>query len=207
MEQPGITAVILAAGYSARMGRFKPLLNLGGQTVIERVVASFRDAGISDVRVVAGYRRKILVPLLDRLGVEVIINYRYAEGMFSSVQAAVKSLGPSTKAFFLMPADVPLVRAETIRYLAESYNRHPGRILVPVFDGRRGHPPLMAARFASAIMNYRGEGGLGGILSLHSADILPLPVADGNILLDMDTPGDYADLQRSLQRIEAGAML
>jgi CTP:molybdopterin cytidylyltransferase MocA len=186
------------------MGRFKPLLDLGGQTVIGRVIASFRDAGISDVRVVAGYRRKILVPVLDRLGVEVIINYRYAEGMFSSVQAAVKSLGPSTEAFFLMPADVPLVRAATIRYMAESYGRHPGKILIPVFDKRRGHPTLVAARFAVEIMNYSGESGLGGILGLNNEDIVTLPVADGNILLDIDTPGDYEDMKRGLHKIDAG---
>jgi len=204
MQHTGITALILAAGYSARMGRFKPLLDLGGQTVIGRVIASFRDAGISDVRVVAGYRRKILVPVLDRLGVEVIINYRYAEGMFSSVQAAVKSLGPSTEAFFLMPADVPLVRAATIRYMAESYGRHPGKILIPVFDKRRGHPTLVAARFAVEIMNYSGESGLGGILGLNNEDIVTLPVADGNILLDIDTPGDYEDMKRGLRKIDAG---
>jgi len=207
MQHTGITALILAAGYSARMGRFKPLLDLGGQTVIERVVGSFRDAGISDVRVVAGYRRKILVPVLNRLGVEVIINYRYAEGMFSSVQAAVKSLDPSTAAFFLMPADVPLVNSATISYLAESYGRHPGKILVPVYGGKRGHPPLFAARFAGEIINYGGEGGLGGILGLHSADIVTLPVADGNILLDIDTPGDYEDMRRGLRKIDAGVPL
>ena len=207
MEKPGITAVILAAGYSERMGRFKPLLDLGGQPVIERVIASFKGAGILDVRVVVGYHREILGTVLERLGVKVIINDRYAEGMFSSVQSAVRSLGPSTEAFFLMPADVPLVRAETIRYLAESYSRHLGKILVPVFDGRRGHPPLIAARFAKAIINYTGEGGLAGILSLYDADILPLPVSEANILLDMDTPGDYADLQKRLQRIDAGATL
>jgi molybdenum cofactor cytidylyltransferase len=202
MEQPGITAVILAAGYSGRMERFKPLLDLGGLPVIERVIASFKCAGIPDVRVVAGYRREILIPVLERLGAKVIINDRYAEGMFSSVQAAVKSLGPTTGAFFLMPADVPLVRAETIRYLAQSYNRHRGKILVPVFGGRRGHPPLIAGRFAGAIMNYKGESGLGGILSLHDADIIRVPVADGNILLDMDTPGDYADVQSRVKSMD-----
>ena len=204
MEHPGVTAVILAAGYSGRMGRFKPLLDLGGRTAIERVIASFKEAGISDVRVVAGYRRKILVPLLDRLGVEVIINYRYAEGMFSSVQAAVKSLGPSTEAFFLMPADVPLVKAETIRHLAETYGRHPGKILVPAFGERRGHPPLISARFAGEIMSYSGAGGINSLFGLHSADILILPVPDGNILLDMDTPGDYEDMKRGLRKSDAG---
>jgi molybdenum cofactor cytidylyltransferase len=202
MEKSGITALILAAGYSGRMGQFKPLLDLGGQPVIERIITSFREAGIFDVRVVTGYGREKLSPMLSRLGVRVIVNDNYPAGMFTSVQAAVRSLGRSTAAFFLMPSDVPLVRAWTIRWLAESYSRHRGKILVPVFDDRRGHPPLVASRFARAIMNYHGDGGLGGIFGLHKADLLPVPVPDGNILLDMDTPGDYSNLQNRLQAMD-----
>jgi len=202
MQKPGITAVILAAGYSDRMGRLKPLLDMGGQPVIERVVASFKAAGVVDIRVVTGYCREILNPLLEKLRVKVIVNNNYATGMLSSVQAAVKSLDQSSGAFFLMPADVPLVRSATIRRLLEIYNHHPGKILVPVFGGRRGHPPLIAARFGGAIMSYSGEGGLGGILNLNDHEIVPVPVPDGNILLDMDTPADYADLQKRLQRMD-----
>jgi len=202
MEKPGIAAVILAAGYSERMRRFKPLLDLGGQPVIERVISSFMDAGICDIRVVAGYCKEKLLPALAGLNIRVIVNDRYATGMFSSVQAGVKSLDSSVDAFFLMPADVPLVRAGTIRYLAEVYNLHRDKILVPIFDGKRGHPPLIAARFAGSIMDYSGEGGLGGVLNLHNADILSLPVPDGNILLDMDTPEDYAALRKKLPRMD-----
>jgi len=198
MEKSAITAVILAAGYSERMGRFKPLLDLGGQPAIERIINSFKGAGIIDVRVVAGYSKERLIPVLERLEACAIVNDHYADGMFSSVQTAVRSLNPSTEAFFLMPADMPLVRAGTIRYLVESYKHHRDKILIPVFNGRRGHPPLIAARFAGSIMNYSGEGGLAGILSLHNADILHVPVPDSNILLDMDNPGDYEDIQKKL---------
>lgn len=202
MEKPGVTAIILAAGYSDRMGRFKPLLRLGRQPVIKRVVSSFRAAGVSDVRVVAGHCKEKLLPVLAKLNVRVIINDRYATGMFSSVQAGVKSLDSSTDAFFLMPADVALVRAETIRYLVEAHKLHRGNILVPTFNNKRGHPPLISGRFADAIMKFNGEGGLGGVLSLHNTDLLDLPVPDSNILLDMDTPGDYANLQKRLQSMK-----
>ncbi|MFA5398896.1 MAG: DVU_1551 family NTP transferase [Dehalococcoidia bacterium] len=201
MEKPGITAIILAAGYSERMKRFKPLLDLGGQPVIERVISSFLNAGISDIRVVAGYCREKLVHALAGQSVKVVINDRFAAGMFSSVRAGVTNLDSSTEAFFLMPADVPLVRQETIRYLAGAYRLHSDRILIPVFGARRGHPPLIAARFAGSIIDYSGENGLGGVFSLHSADIVALPVPDGNILLDMDTPEDYVTLCRRLQRM------
>ncbi len=191
MEKPGFTAIILAAGYSERMQRFKPLLDLGGQQVIKRVITSFMDAGIKDIRVVAGYNKEKLTEAVARLDVKVIINERFRDGMFTSVQAGVRRLDANTEAFFLMPADVPLVRPATIRYLAESRNLHRDKIMIPVFDTKRGHPPLIASSFAGAISDYNGENGLSGVFNLHSSDIVTLPVPDSNILLDMDTPEEY----------------
>ena len=202
MEKPRVTAVILAAGYSARMQQFKPLLDLGGQPVIDRVITSFMDAGIKDIRVVAGYNKEKLIQALTEVDVKVIINERFADGMFTSVQAGVRSLDANTEAFFLMPADVPLVRPATIRYLAESRNLQPDKILIPVFDSRRGHPPLIASSFAGAIIDYSGENGLGGIFNLYSSDIVTLPVTDSNILLDMDTPEEYALLCEKSRRMD-----
>lgn len=69
-----VTAVVLAAGYSSRMGEFKPLLPLGEVTVLERVVTLFHDAGISDVRVVTGHREADLKPRLERLGARAVAN-------------------------------------------------------------------------------------------------------------------------------------
>jgi len=202
MEKPGVTAIILAAGYSQRMKQFKPLLDLGGKPVIERVISSFADAGIADIRVVAGFFKEKLIQALAGLSVRVIINDLYAAGMFSSVQAGVKSLDSSTEAFFLMPADVPLVRPETIRYLAGSRDLYRDKIIIPVFGIKRGHPPLIAARFTGNIIDHSGEKGLGGLFDLLNAHIVSLPVPDGNILLDMDTPEDYTTLCKRLQSMK-----
>jgi CTP:molybdopterin cytidylyltransferase MocA len=202
MQKSSITAIILAAGYSERMRQFKPLLDLGGLPVIERVVSSFVAAGIEDIRVVAGYCKEKLIHALAGLGIQVIVNSRFAEGMFSSVQAGVKNLDSSSEAFFLMPADVPLVRPGTIRYLAQSFNLHRDKIIIPVFGAKRGHPPLIASRFAGYITEYSGEKGLGGLFDIYKASIITLPVPDGNILLDMDTPEEYASLCKKWQRMD-----
>jgi CTP:molybdopterin cytidylyltransferase MocA/HD superfamily phosphohydrolase YqeK len=202
MERPTITTIILAAGYSERMQRFKPLLDLGGRPVIERVIASFRDAGIKDIRVVAGYNKEELIQTLTRLDVKVIINEHFADGMFRSVQAGGRSLDASTEAFFLMPADVPLVRSATIRYLAESRSLNRDEIMVPVFDSKRGHPPLIASSFGRAIIDYNGQKGLSGVFNLHSSDIVTLLVPDSNILLDMDTPEEYELLCEKSQKMD-----
>ncbi|MDF2840738.1 MAG: mobA 1, partial [Clostridia bacterium] len=87
-----IAAIVLAAGYSSRMGELKPLLPLGDKTVIEKVIDAFRKAGIDDVRVVVGYEAQRLMPLLEKRKVQIIQNIEFEKGMFSSVQAGIKSL-------------------------------------------------------------------------------------------------------------------
>ena len=63
------------------MGVYKPLLPFDGtHLVIEKTVDCFKQAGIADIRVVVGFKRKLLTPVLERLGVQIIINSKFAEG-------------------------------------------------------------------------------------------------------------------------------
>jgi len=197
-----VVAIVLAAGFSERMGEFKPLLPLGGVTILERCVTLFRGAGIDDVRVVTGHRGAELEPLLARLGVRVVANPRYREGMFSSVVAGVATLGAEVDYFFVLPVDVPLVRAATIRRLLELCRREHADVIYPRFMGMRGHPPLIAARHAREIAAWEGEGGLKAALAQWESTALDVEVADGNILLDMDALDDYKLLQEKVERLD-----
>jgi len=190
-----IAAIILSAGYSSRMGEFKPLLPFGDATILERDITLFRDAGIRDIRVVIGHRAAELLPRVERLRARPVMNGRYADGMFSSVTAGVASLGDEVEAFFLLPVDIPLVRPQTVSLLAESFTRGEGAILYPSFLGRRGHPPLIAARYRKEIIAWDGEGGLKGFLSLHDAKAVSIETEDEGILLDMDTVAEYVRLR------------
>jgi molybdenum cofactor cytidylyltransferase len=200
MGSSEIVAVILAAGYSSRMEVFKPLLDLGGKPVISRVIDTFVNAGICDVRVVVGYNRDLLVSVLDKLKVRAVVNDKYAEGMFSSVRAGLESLEQHVKAFYILPVDVPLVQSRTVRYLAENYMCNRGRILVPCYRGSRGHPPLIDAKFRQSILDYDGEGGLKGALHQSEPDISLVPVPDENILFDIDSLSDYIELKKRWQQ-------
>jgi molybdenum cofactor cytidylyltransferase len=123
MNQQGITAVILAAGYSTRMGQFKPLLKIGDQTMIERSVSLFRHAGIDDIRVVIGHCREQMEPVLEKIGIRTIINDANTHEMFSSLLAALENLESHIQAIILLPVDIPLVRPWTIRYLLNNIAR------------------------------------------------------------------------------------
>jgi len=202
MMAGNVAAIILAAGFSERMGELKPLLPLGGITILERTVTLFQGAGIGDVRVVTGHRGSELEPLLARLGARAVANPRYREGMFSSVAAGVSTLGREVDAFFVLPVDVPLVRAATIRRLLQFYWQEEGKVIYPRFLGKRGHPPLIPGRHAREIVAWQGEGGLKAALAQWESAALDVDVADGNVLLDMDTPGDYKLLREKVERME-----
>ncbi|MEN6321336.1 MAG: DVU_1551 family NTP transferase [Syntrophaceae bacterium] len=194
MKPNKVTAIILAAGFSSRMNDFKPLLLLGGMTILERAVSLFHQNGISDIQVVVGYRSEDLFPLLRSCEARWVVNESYREGMFSSVIAGISHLPVDREAFFLLPVDIPLVRPRTIRDLLKAYPETGKHIVYPTFQGRRGHPPLIAAAFAEEIRLWKGEGGLRSFLGQYESQSLEVEVADEYILRDVDTEADYQEL-------------
>lgn len=195
MEQKHITAVILAAGRSTRMGQFKPLVKIGDKTVIERSISMFRNVGIHDVRVVVGYFQDQMEPILKKAGVRIVVNRKNSPEMFSSVLAALEGLETEVQSIVLLPGDIPLVRPWTVNYLMKQHIKKPGNILIPSFHGKRGHPVIIPAGFFSAIRQWDGTKGLKGALNSLKDKLVTIPVADANILFDMDTPEDYKEAQ------------
>lgn len=186
-----LAAIIVAAGYSFRMKSFKPLLALGGSTVIEKAVHSFRNGGIKDIRVVVGHRANELFPVLERLGVQTIVNTNFPEGMFSSVTAGVKSLSPEVAGFFLLPVDNPIVNQTTLEKLQNTFFSSEFGILYPTYQGMRGHPPLISNHYVEKVLSWNKPGGMRALLEQYEYDVLEVEVVDQGILLDMDTPDDY----------------
>jgi len=189
--RPDLAAVILAAGRSSRMGSFKPLLPFGRGTVIERVIATVREAGVETLRVVVGWQMDLLIPVLERHGVPWIRNERFEEGMYSSIQAGVQSLPADAAAFFILPGDMPLVQSATLSRLMAEWDQQPSGILYPCHEGRRGHPPLIASFYIREILRDAPSGGLREILAHHAREAREIECADPGILVDLDTAEQY----------------
>ena len=156
-------------------------------------MGAFLEAGIADIRVVVGWRGAEVGAAAADLGVAVVVNEGWERGMFSSVAAGVASLGPGVEAFFLLPADCALVRAETIGRLARvaAARSQPVPVTYPVCGGRRGHPPLIARGALPLDLGREPADGLRGCLAAHDAAALEVEVDDEGVLLDMDAPLDY----------------
>ncbi len=143
-----LSAIILAAGLSSRMGELKALLplgnggNVGERTVLEQCLTLFRQCGVEDLAVVTGHRADEVGTVAALAGARLVHNPDFASGMYSSIRAGVGALPDQCSGFFLLPVDLSLVRCGTIRLLTRSFAQAPARIVYPVFDGRRGHPPL-----------------------------------------------------------------
>jgi molybdenum cofactor cytidylyltransferase len=191
MIRPELAAVVLAAGFSSRMGAFKPLLPFGSSSILQQILATVREAGVGTLRVVVGWNAHLVIPLLDRDGVPWVMNERYSEGMYASVQAGVRNLPAEVAAFFLMPGDMPLVQGATLARLIAAWDEHPGGILYPCCEDRRGHPPIIAGAYISEILRDTPPGGLRTLLGRHASEAREIPCDDPGILQDLDTPDDY----------------
>ncbi|RJQ49010.1 MAG: HD domain-containing protein [Desulfobacteraceae bacterium] len=193
MKKDAYSAVIPAAGFGSRMGHLKPLLPLDGRTAVERLISIFRENGIEDIYVVVGHRQSEIIRILESAGVQIVENPWFQEGMFSSIVQGVRRMASDTDAFFILPADIPLVRPVTIRLLLSENKKNPGKIVHPCFQGKRGHPPLIPGELMDPILKDRSEGGLRSFLEEHRHLAVDLEVPDRNILFDLDDPEDYRE--------------
>ncbi|PID72768.1 MAG: metal-dependent phosphohydrolase [Desulfobulbus propionicus] len=192
-----ISAVILAAGFSSRMGKLKPLLPFGQATVLEHCIQLFQQCGIKDVVVVVGHRHAETIKVAQRAGARAVHNKKFEKGMYSSIRAGALALDKKSTGFFLLPVDIPLVRTGTIRLLLKAFQKKQPLVTYPLFAGKRGHPPFISAQLIPIITKTANpEGGMRSILQKiedeASGSIHSVQVADANIHADMDTPDDYS---------------
>lgn len=187
-----ISAIILAAGESKRMGQPKMLLPWGEGTVISHVVTIFRKAGVDDILVVTGGSREKIEDAISHLDVRTIYNKDFANGeMLSSIQCGVGALTHQTQATLIGLGDQPQVQEGSVRMVCDAFIEAKSNIIVPSFQMRRGHPWLVARPFWDELLNLKTPQSPRDFLNTHSENIQFVNVDDPGILADLDTPEDY----------------
>ncbi len=198
-----IAGLIPAAGHSRRMGRPKLALPLAGRTVLEHSVTSLRRAGIDPVLVVLGPHVADLQGPARAAGAEVLLLESATEGMRATVERGLAWLqrGPSLpEAWLLMPGDHPTLDARVVGQVVAAWRTWPAySLVVPVWQGRRGHPTLAAWKHVEAIRAHPAGEGLNTYFRLHAAETLGLLVDTPAVVEDLDTPEDYERLLRALK--------
>ncbi len=186
-----IAAVVLAAGRSSRMGRPKLLLPLGGRSVIARVIDAVLASTVAPVAIVAGDEIELLKEALEGRTLTWVRNPDPGAAMLDSVRRGLEALPSDWKAVVIVLGDQPGIDSEVIDRLADEFEAGSRGMVVPVHNGRRGHPILVAARYREEIFRDHDDLGLRGLLRAHPEDVQELETDRPSVLEDMDTPSDY----------------
>ena len=193
-------ALVPAAGRSRRMGRPKPLLEWAGTTLLGALVDALCRGGVERVVVVVAGGDRALAAEAERLGARVARNERPERGMLSSVVEGLDALGgaaglaASGRALLVTPVDHPAIRPATVVELLAAASESPRDLLVPVHEGRRGHPLLVPAELVVSIPALDPAVGLRQLLDRFRSRVAELPVEDPGVVLNVNTPEAYRRL-------------
>jgi molybdenum cofactor cytidylyltransferase len=192
-----ISAIILAAGESKRMGQPKMLLRWGRVTVLEHVISVFMQARIKDILVVVGAEQERLEGITSKFPIRSVYNRDYANGeMLSSLQCGLRDLltlqpPMETIATLIGLGDQPQVQEGIVRSICDAYENTNARLIVPSFQMKRGHPWLVAQPFWNELLDMKSPKTPRDFLNKHAHEIHYVETNTASILADLDTPEDY----------------
>ena len=195
-----ISAIILAAGDSSRMGRPKALLEWRGLPFIEHVCAALRSEGVEDRLAVLGRAEAEILAVWKPAGEKVAVNPRPEDGQLSSLRAGLEAADKAAEAFMVCLADQPTIAPATYRAVIDRWRADKDAIVIPrtfrASDARmkRGHPIIIPAAHRGLCFEGPLDKGLHWVTHHPSVKIVDLDLDDKEIIRDFDTPEDYAGL-------------
>jgi len=192
-----IGAVVLAAGTSSRFGEQKLLVPLGGKLLIRWTIEHVLASQVEDVVIVLGREAEAVREALKCLPVRFLVNPRYPEGMSSSLQAGVSSLGPAVEAALIVLGDQPQITPAIINQLIETYRKARKLVVVPVYEGVQGNPVLFDASLFPELEAVRGDQGAREVVAKDPGRVASVPFPFP-MPRDVDTRDDYEALLRQL---------
>jgi molybdenum cofactor cytidylyltransferase len=195
-----ISAILLAAGESRRMGEFKQLLPFGDKTFVEQCIDTLLEAPVTEVIVVTGHRESEVRRVIGDRSVTYAHNPDYRQGMATSIKVGVQAATEGTQAFLISLVDQPQISTGVIRRIIEAHERMAPKIVVPTNDGRNGHPILLDASLRDEILQIDLVEGLRQVVHMHSDGTIKVEVSTRTVLEDCDLPEDYKRIIAKLQK-------
>ncbi|WP_190258796.1 molybdenum cofactor cytidylyltransferase [Pelotomaculum schinkii] len=190
-----ISAVILAAGMSSRMGFPKQLLELGKRPLIRIVTENVLASAVDEVTVVTGFREDEVSAAIKDLPVKIIVNPHFRQGQGSSLSLGVKAINVNTTAFLVFMCDQPLISPSIINTVIREFKERRSMALRPLYQGMPGHPVIFSYSLTSELESLQGDEGAREVLKKLGNKVDYLTVQDEAVILDVDTPESYEKLK------------
>jgi molybdenum cofactor cytidylyltransferase len=198
-----ITALVLAAGQSIRMGQPKMLLPWGETTVLGKVIETLQRAKITDILVVTGGARKEVGTIAKQYAVHSIFNEEYAQNeMLGSMQCGLRTISPHPlgeghggegrrEGVLICLGDQPQIQERIVHLVCESFQNTNSNLIVPSYRMRRGHPWLVARPLWNELLGMKPPQSPRDFLNVHANEIEYVTVDSPTVVQDLDTPDDY----------------
>jgi molybdenum cofactor cytidylyltransferase len=186
-----LSAILLAAGKSKRMGELKQLMPLGEGTIIEQAIDNLLASAVDEVIVVLGHKAGEIKRAIAARPVKITVNPDYEEGMSTSIIAGLRLVDPKAQAVMLALGDQPLVESQTINRLIDEFRKSDKGIALPTYKGKRGNPVIFAIKYKPELLKLKGDIGGRDIVKRHPQDVLEVAVSSEGVITDIDTEEDY----------------
>ena len=197
-----ITAILLAAGQSTRMGaRNKLLLDIGGQPMVRRVAETLLASHVDAVIAVLGYEHAAVAEALEGLPLRIVVNLGHASGQMSSVRVGIEAIDGDPAAIVVALADQPALEPADIDFLIDAFTALPEpKILIPIRGGQRGNPIVLPGAERQKLLDGGFNFGCRNLIEQHPEAVAKIEVSNPHYLQDIDTPAAYDTWTHSLRR-------
>lgn len=198
-ELPRLSAIVLAAGESRRMGRRnKLLLSIGGVALVRRSVDILAACEFVELVVVIGHEREAVAAALDGLEVRTVFNVAYGGGQTTSVRAGLRALTQPSEGVMICLADQPAIDRQDIEVIRRAFGRRGTKaVTVPTYAGKRGNPIVLQRSRCDEILKRQGNFACRQFIEKNAALVATVEMDCDHVVVDVDRAQDYEAWSRS----------